>query len=205
MFHFSGCRVHNPMDSGYDDGPCRPSGYPIRISPGLSSLAALRGFSQLAASFFACRHQGIHHKPLSSSFRGTPVTRFEIFSRALLHLPVCFHSSLTSLRICFVCLILVCLYSWKLYSPQNCWSISFRLSQALRLMSVICATRMSICSPFSALPGEGIRLIGLEPMTPRLSSACSNQLSYSRVDVEGKGRDAHRRSALRGVDLNRIV
>lgn len=72
MFHFSGCRVHNPMDSGYDDGPCRPSGYPIRISPGLSSLAALRGFSQLAASFFACRHQGIHHKPLSSSFRGNP-------------------------------------------------------------------------------------------------------------------------------------
>ena len=26
-----------------------------------------------------------------------------------------------------------------------------------------------------------IRLIGLEPMTPRLSSACSNQLSYSRM------------------------
>lgn len=119
MFHFSGCRVHNPMDSGYDDGPCRPSGYPIRISPGLSSLAALRGFSQLAASFFACRHQGIHHKPLSSSFEVTPVTRFEIFSRALLHLPVCFHSSLTSLRICFVCLILVCLYSWKLYFPTK--------------------------------------------------------------------------------------
>ena len=36
-------------------------------------------------------------------------------------------------------------------------------------------------------------------MTPRLSSACSNQLSYSRVDVEEKGRDAHRRlRCLRG-------
>ena len=31
-----------------------------------------------------------------------------------------------------------------------------------------------------------IRLVGLEPTTPRLSSACSNQLSYSRVDVEEK-------------------
>ena len=38
-----------------------------------------------------------------------------------------------------------------------------------------------------------IRLVGLEPTTPRLSSACSNQLSYSRVDVEGKDRGACRR------------
>ena len=33
-------------------------------------------------------------------------------------------------------------------------------------------------------------------MTPRLSSACSNQLSYSRVDVEGKDRGACRRLRL---------
>ena len=46
-----------------------------------------------------------------------------------------------------------------------------------------------------------IRLVGLEPTTPRLSSACSNQLSYSRVDVEGKDRDSCRRHRLRGVDL----
>ena len=46
-----------------------------------------------------------------------------------------------------------------------------------------------------------IRLVGLEPTTPRLSSACSNQLSYSRVDVEGKDRDSCRRPRLRGVDL----
>ena len=74
MFHFSGCRVHNPMYSGYDNRGLALLGYPIRIPPGLSSLAALRGFSQLAASFFACWHQGIHHKPLSSSFtmRSTP-------------------------------------------------------------------------------------------------------------------------------------
>ena len=62
---------------------------------------------------------------------------------------------------------------------------------------------MSIC----ALPAlcrlllrEGIRLVGLEPTTPRLSSACSNQLSYSRVDVEGKDRAAYRRpTRFRGV------
>ena len=59
------------------------------------------------------------------------------------------------------------------------------------------ATRMSICSLSdcsftSCFIERDIRLIGLEPMTPRLSSACSNQLSYSRVDVEGKDRDAHR-------------
>lgn len=74
MFHFSGCRVHKPMYSAYDDKVLTLSGYPIRIPPDLSSLAAPRGFSQLAASFFACWHQGIHHKPLSSSFtmRSTP-------------------------------------------------------------------------------------------------------------------------------------
>ena len=84
MFHFSGCRVHKPMYSAYDDGGLAPSGYPIRIPPGLSSLAALRGFSQLVASFFACQHQGIHHKPLGSLYRKTPVTRIsKSFSRLI--------------------------------------------------------------------------------------------------------------------------
>ena len=50
-----------------------------------------------------------------------------------------------------------------------------------------------------------IRLVGLEPTTPRLSSACSNQLSYSRVDVEGKDRDSCRRPRLRGVDLRALL
>lgn len=58
------------------------------------------------------------------------------------------------------------------------------------------ATRMSICSHSDVLASlcfeRVVRLVGLEPTTPRLSSACSNQLSYSRVDVEGKDRDAHR-------------
>ena len=67
------------------------------------------------------------------------------------------------------------------------------------------ATRMSICrlpADFFSYDFErDIRLVGLEPTTPRLSSACSNQLSYSRVDVEGKDRDSCRRPRLRGVDL----
>ena len=64
---------------------------------------------------------------------------------------------------------------------------------------------MSICrlpADFASyLKERDIRLVGLEPTTPRLSSACSNQLSYSRVDVEGKDRDSCRRLRLRGVDL----
>ena len=64
---------------------------------------------------------------------------------------------------------------------------------------------MSICrlpADFvSYFKERDIRLVGLEPTTPRLSSACSNQLSYSRVDVEGKDRDSCRRLRLRGVDL----
>lgn len=78
-----------------------------------------------------------------------------------------------------------------------------RLRSRLAGSRLFFATRMSIClacfrSGFSVPEGSGrgcIRLIGLEPMTPRLSSACSNQLSYSRVDVEGKGRGACRGSA----------
>ena len=44
-------------------------------------------------------------------------------------------------------------------------------------------------------------------MTPRLSSACSNQLSYSRVDVEGKDRGACRRLRLlaQGFDLRMLL
>ena len=63
---------------------------------------------------------------------------------------------------------------------------------------------MSICrlpAHFVLYVERVIRLVGLEPTTPRLSSACSNQLSYSRVDVEGKDRDSCRRLRLRGVDL----
>ncbi len=39
-------------------------GFPIRKSPDQSLLAAPRGLSQLATSFFACWRQGIHRTPL---------------------------------------------------------------------------------------------------------------------------------------------
>jgi hypothetical protein len=39
-------------------------GFPIRISPDQSLLAAPRGFSQPATSFIASMHQGIHRTPL---------------------------------------------------------------------------------------------------------------------------------------------
>ena len=133
MFHFSGCRVHKPMYSAYDDKVLTLSGYPIRIPPGLSSLAALRGFSQLVASFFACWHQGIHHKPLGSSFTWG-------------HPPVIHFNLKIIANLCFVCLILVCLYSWKLFIfPQNCWSINHFWSISVILPRGCQSARLSDC------------------------------------------------------------
>lgn len=52
-----------PMDSVQDDGGSPPPGCPIRISTDLRLLAAPRGFSQLATSFFGPKRQGIHRMP----------------------------------------------------------------------------------------------------------------------------------------------
>lgn len=123
MFHFSGSRVHNPMDSGYVNRALPLLGYPIRIPPGLRSLAALRGFSQLAASFFACWHQGIHHKPLGSSFESPPVTHLNLSFKCFL----------------LVCLILVSLFLEIVFPTKL---LEYRLSPVFFFF----ATRMSICS-----------------------------------------------------------
>ena len=56
----------NPMDSGPVGGALPPPGFPIRTPPDQSVFAAPRSFSQLAASFFACRCQGIRHAPFVS-------------------------------------------------------------------------------------------------------------------------------------------
>ena len=48
------------MDSSYGDGTLLPPGSPIRISTVLCLLAAPRGFSQLATSFFGVWCLGIH-------------------------------------------------------------------------------------------------------------------------------------------------
>ncbi len=125
MFHFSGSRVHNPMDSGYVNRALPLLGYPIRIPPGLRSLAALRGFSQLAASFFACWHQGIHHKPLGSSFGFTPGDSLKSFFQVFL---ACMLDSCVSiLGNCFSHKIVgvpaLCRYSSFL--PRGCQSALF--------------------------------------------------------------------------------
>ena len=47
-----------------DDGTSLPPGCPIRTSVSLGLLAARHGFSQLIASFFDSKRQGIRHMPL---------------------------------------------------------------------------------------------------------------------------------------------
>ena len=105
MFHFSGCRVHKPMYSAYDNRGLDLLGYTIRTPPGLSSLAALRGFSQLVASFFAWQHQGIHHKPLGSLYRKTPVTRISKFFLCMSSLPTCFALIQSFANLLFLCML----------------------------------------------------------------------------------------------------
>ena len=61
MFHFTGCRDVPAMYSQKLDQVLTRSGYPIRKSPGHSVFTALRGLSQLATSFIAYWHQGIHY------------------------------------------------------------------------------------------------------------------------------------------------
>src|SRR6266566_3029781 len=60
MFHFAGCRDASAMNSQKLEQVLPHSGYPIRKSTGQSVFAALRSLSQLATSFIAYWHQGIH-------------------------------------------------------------------------------------------------------------------------------------------------
>ena len=53
MFQFPGSRSSHPIDSGAGDRGSPLPGCPIRTSTDLCSLAAPRGISPLAASFFA--------------------------------------------------------------------------------------------------------------------------------------------------------
>ena len=62
-FSSPGC-PRRTMGSSADTAALPAVGCPIRISPDRRPLAATRGFSQLAASFFGSRRQGIHHAPL---------------------------------------------------------------------------------------------------------------------------------------------
>ena len=66
MFQFPGSGFSCPIYSGKDNRGSPLLGSPIRISTDLCSLAAPRGVSPLAASFFASWYQGIHHTPFVS-------------------------------------------------------------------------------------------------------------------------------------------
>ena len=60
MFHFTGSCDAPAMDSQELERMLLRSGYPIRKFTGQSVFAALRDLSQLATSFIAYWHQGIH-------------------------------------------------------------------------------------------------------------------------------------------------
>jgi hypothetical protein len=63
MFHFTRYCVYGAMYSLHNGRAFTRPGYPIRKPTGQSVCAALRGLSQLVASFFAFWHQGIHRVP----------------------------------------------------------------------------------------------------------------------------------------------
>lgn len=143
-------------------------GYPIRIPPGLRSLAALRGFSQLAASFFACWHQGILHKPFVSSFR----ILFQMLPKAPMfarYLSACVYAWFCLCRNCFSHICRLVLHS----SFSRCEAL-FATRMSISFFSAVFFPSHPFLRPLQALVG----LTGLEPVTPRLSSVCSNQLSY---------------------------
>ena len=66
MLQFAGSGFAYPIYSGKDNRGSPLLDSPIRISTDLCCLAAPRGFSQLAASFFASWYPGIHHTPFVS-------------------------------------------------------------------------------------------------------------------------------------------
>ena len=63
-FSSPGMAPHTLFYSGMGTATQLAVGCPIRVSTDRSLLAAPRGFSQLAAPFFALWHQGIHRMPL---------------------------------------------------------------------------------------------------------------------------------------------
>ena len=63
MFHFSGCRSTWTMNSSRSHW-VHQWGFPIRRSSGQRLFPSHRGLSQVAASFIASQHQGIHLVPL---------------------------------------------------------------------------------------------------------------------------------------------
>ena len=149
MFHFSGCREPFPMYSGRDDVVLKTSGYPIRKSPGQRFLAAHRGLSQRVH---------VLHRLLAP--RHSLCALSSLFS-------FLFKSAKKSPLLYF-----------SLRSPEQNHAVK------LQFFYPVCGCqRPGVLrrqeETESLAAGEGmVGQTGLEPVTPRLSSACSNQLSY---------------------------
>ena len=152
MFHFSGCREPFPMNSGRDDVVLKTSGYPIRKSPGQRFLAAHRGLSQRVH---------VLHRLLAP--RHSLCALSSLFS-------FLFKSAKKSPLLYF-----------SLRSPEQNHAVK------LQFFYPVCGCQRPGVMPGAgwsgktAAGGEVVGQTGLEPVTPRLSSACSNQLSYRPV------------------------
>jgi hypothetical protein len=137
------------------------TGYPIRKSTGRGLFAALRGLSQLITSFFACWHQGIHHVLLVA------------FLLRYLKFVLCGNRASDSRAVPRRLSKLLCCINLLLYADVK-EHVRGLTADGLRLFGF--RTSDKIQKSFYTMG-----LIGLEPMTLRLSSACSNQLSYRPV------------------------
>ena len=131
------------------------------------------------------------------------MTRFEIFSRAFAHSYDSIANRLCMLDSCVSFLEIVFptkLLEHQLRFQSRACALAF---QRLADVCNLCHADVNLLLPFS-FQERVVRLIGLEPMTPRLSSACSNQLSYSRVDFQERAVARVATSRFRGVDLRSL-
>jgi hypothetical protein len=162
-----------------------PVGCPIRKSTDQRLLAASRGLSQLAASFIACWHQGIHRIALSSLITKVnllPVsgpcgldTFFKKTQRIVLFTPL----------FLYLCVVVkehqAVLPDPKVFSPDRSFeqlqNSCLSPCESSLFVSVLLRQGHGGQSRLAGLVG----LTGFEPVTLRLSSACSNQLSYRPI------------------------
>ena len=165
MFHFTRSRAHCAMYSHSGDWILIQPGYPIRKSTGHSVFAALRGLSQLITSFIACWHQGIHHVLLVAFFI-LILLKFLLGGHRWL-------SPRSPRRLSFVNYLEV-----VIFFPNMRMSKNHAHGRSRGTLSNPNILPFSIGKIQNAQTTEVVGLIGLEPMTLRLSSACSNQLSY---------------------------
>ena len=164
MFHFTRYRAHCAMYS-HSGGRALPRpGYPIRKSTGRSVFAALRGLSQLITSFIACWHQGIHHVLLVAFYHLdiTEISPRRAFAACA--------AEPAQTQLCQ--LFGSCNFSSLICECQRTLPGAMPRGLIRNELLIVCYRKNS--NRANVVVG----LIGLEPMTLRLSSACSNQLSY---------------------------